>query len=70
MATKAAKVTACVLPEIRPQAADVIECVGLTVSILINSLYRQIIGTIVFRIHLQFLRSKQKIRWPQHSLMK
>lgn len=29
MAAKAAKVTACVLPEIRLQAADVVECVGL-----------------------------------------
>ena len=64
MAAKAAKVTACVLPEIRLQAADVVECVVLFVSILIDSLYSQIIGTVVFRIHLQILRSKQKIRWP------
>ncbi len=45
MATKTANVTARVHPEIKKQAEDVLEQLGIPVSVLIDSLYRQIILT-------------------------
>ncbi len=45
MATKTANVTARVLPEIKQQAECVLEKLGIPVSVLIDSLYRQIIMT-------------------------
>lgn len=45
MATKSATVTARVQPEIKKQAEDVLERIGLPVSVLIDTLYRQIIMT-------------------------
>ena len=45
MATKPANVTARVHPEIKQQAEQVLEQLGIPVSVLIDSLYRQIIMT-------------------------
>jgi len=45
MATKTANVTARVHPEIKYQAEKVLEQLGIPVSVLIDSLYRQIIMT-------------------------
>ncbi len=45
MATKSANVTARVQPEIKQQAEAVLERIGLPVSVLIDTLYRQIIMT-------------------------
>lgn len=45
MATKTANVTARVQPEIKKQAEEVLEQLGIPVSVLIDSLYRQIILT-------------------------
>lgn len=45
MATKSATVTARVQPEIKRQAEAILERLGLPVSVLIDTLYRQIIMT-------------------------
>ena len=45
MASKTANVMVRVQPEIKRQAEDVLERLGVPVSVLINSLYRQIIMT-------------------------
>lgn len=45
MAVKTANVTARVQPEIKQQAEDILERLGVPVSVLIDSLYRQIIMT-------------------------
>ena len=45
MATKSANVTARIQPEIKRQAEAVLNRIGLPVSVLIDTLYRQIIMT-------------------------
>lgn len=45
MATKTANVTARVSPEIKEQAESVLNSLGIPVSVLIDTLYRQIIMT-------------------------
>lgn len=45
MAVKSANVTARIQPEIKQQAEAVLERIGLPVSVLIDTLYRQIIMT-------------------------
>ena len=45
MATKTANVVARVQPEIKKQAEAVLEKIGIPVSVLIDTLYRQIIMT-------------------------
>jgi addiction module RelB/DinJ family antitoxin len=45
MASKTANVTARVQPEIKQQAEDILERLGIPVSVLVDSLYRQIIMT-------------------------
>ena len=45
MSTKTANVTARIQPEIKQQAEKVLEQLGIPVSVLIDSLYRQIIMT-------------------------
>ena len=45
MATKSANVTARVQPEFKRQAEAVLDKIGLPVSVLIDTLYRQIIMT-------------------------
>lgn len=45
MATKTANVTARIQPEIKEQAEAVLDKIGIPVSVLIDTLYRQIIMT-------------------------
>lgn len=45
MSTKTANVTARIQPEIKQQAEKILEQLGIPVSVLIDSLYRQIIMT-------------------------
>ena len=45
MATKSANVTARIQPEIKRQAEAVLDRIGMPVSVLIDTLYRQIIMT-------------------------
>lgn len=45
MASKTANVTARIQPEIKVQAEAVLEKIGIPVSVLIDTLYRQIIMT-------------------------
>ena len=45
MATKTANVTARVQPEIKMQAEEILDKIGMPVSVLIDTLYRQIIMT-------------------------
>lgn len=45
MATKTANVTARIQPEIKAQAEAVLDKIGIPVSVLIDTLYRQIIMT-------------------------
>lgn len=45
MATKSANVTARIQPEIKRQAEEILDRLGLPVSVLIDTLYRQIIMT-------------------------
>ena len=45
MAAKSANVTARIKPEIKRQAEVILEQIGLPVSVLIDTLYRQIIMT-------------------------
>ena len=45
MATKTANVTARVQPEIKQRAEEILDRLGIPVSVLIDSLYRQIIMT-------------------------
>ena len=45
MATKTANVTARVQPEIKEQAEEILTKLGLPVSVVIDTLYRQIIMT-------------------------
>ncbi|MBQ1289272.1 MAG: type II toxin-antitoxin system RelB/DinJ family antitoxin [Erysipelotrichaceae bacterium] len=45
MATKTANVVARVRPEIKEQAEAILERIGIPVSVLIDTLYRQIIMT-------------------------
>ena len=45
MATKSANVTARIQPEIKQQAEAILSEIGLPVSVLIDTLYRQIIMT-------------------------
>ncbi len=45
MAAKTANVTARVQPEIKQQAEGILEALGIPVSVLIDTLYRQIIMT-------------------------
>ena len=44
-ATKSANVTARVQPEIKRQAEEILDKIGLPVSVLVDTLYRQIIMT-------------------------
>ncbi len=45
MATKTANVTARIQPEIKAQAEAILDRIGIPVSVLIDTLYRQIIMT-------------------------
>ena len=73
MATKTANVTARVHPEVKRQAEEVLEQLGIPVSVLIDSLYRQIIMTnsIPYSFSLPTLQTRDTMTDAQfHSMMK
>ncbi len=71
MATKTANVTARVHPEIKKQAEDVLEQLGIPVSVLIDSLYRQIILTnsIPYSFSLPALQTRDTMTDAQFNTM-
>ncbi len=71
MATKSANVTARVQPEIKRQAEAVLERIGLPVSVLIDTLYRQIImtGSVPFTLAIPKLPTRDSLTDVQFSAM-
>ena len=71
MATKTANVTARVHPEIKQQAEEVLEQLGIPVSVLIDSLYRQIIMTnsIPYAFAVPTLQSRDAMTDAQFNTM-
>lgn len=71
MATKTANVTARVHPEIKEQAEQVLEQLGIPVSVLIDSLYRQIIMTnsIPYSFALPALQTRDTMTDAQFNTM-
>lgn len=63
MAIKSARVTARIQPEIKRQAEAVLEQLGLPVSVLINTLYRQIIitGSVPFTFAVPKVPTKESL---------
>lgn len=73
MAFKTATVTARVQPEIKQQAEEILEHLGIPVSVLIDSLYRQIIMTnsIPYSFRIPSLQTKDSIPEERfHAMMK
>ena len=71
MATKSANVTARVQPEIKRQAETVLEKIGLPVSVLIDTLYRQIImtGGVPYSLTVPNLPTRDSMTDEQFNLM-
>lgn len=71
MAIKTANVTARIHPEVKKQAEEVLEKLGVPVSVLIDSLYRQIIITnsIPYSFSLPPLQSRDSMTDEQFNLM-
>ncbi len=71
MATKTANVTARVHPEIKRQAEAVLEQLGIPVSVLIDSLYRQIVMTnsIPYSFAVPVLQTRDTITDTQFNTM-
>ena len=71
MATKSANVTARVQPEIKRQAEAVLEKIGLPVSVLIDTLYRQIImtGGVPYSLIVPNLPTRDSMTDEQFNLM-
>ena len=71
MATKSANVTARVQPEIKRQAEAVLDKIGLPVSVLIDTLYRQIImtGGVPYSLTVPRLPARDSMTDAQFSLM-
>ncbi len=71
MATKSANVTARVQPEIKRQAEAVLERIGLPVSVLIDTLYRQIImtGGVPFSLSVPKLPTRDSLTDGQFNAM-
>ena len=71
MATKSANVTARVQPEIKRQAEAVLERIGLPVSVLIDTLYRQIImtGSVPFTLAVPKLPTRDSLTDVQFDAM-
>lgn len=71
MATKTANVTARVQPEIKEQAEEVLAKLGIPVSVLIDSLYRQIIMTnsIPYSFSLPTLQTRDTMTDAQFNTM-
>lgn len=71
MATKSANVTARVQPEIKQQAEAVLDRIGLPVSVLIDTLYRQIImtGGVPYSLTVPKLPTRDSLTDEQFSTM-
>jgi len=71
MATKSATVTARVQPEIKRQAEAVLDRIGLPVSVLIDTLYRQIImtGSVPFALAVPKLPTRDSLTDAQFDTM-
>lgn len=71
MAMKTANVTARVHPEIKQQAEEVLEQLGIPVSVLIDSLYRQIIMTnsIPYSFSVPYLHTRDTMTDTQFNSM-
>ena len=71
MATKSANVTARVQPEIKEQAEAILEQIGLPVSVLIDTLYRQIImtGGVPYSLTVPKLPAKDSMTDEQFNAM-
>ena len=71
MATKSANVTARVQPEIKRQAEAVLERIGLPVSVLIDTLYRQIImtGGVPYSLTVPSLPTRDSMSDEQFNVM-
>ena len=71
MATKTANVTARVQPEIKQKAEEILDRLGVPVSVLIDSLYRQIIMTnsIPYSFSIPTLPTRDSITAEQFDVM-
>ena len=71
MATKTANVTARVQPEIKEKAEAVLEQIGIPVSVLIDTLYRQIImtGGVPYSLSVPKLRTLDDMSAEQFDAM-
>ena len=71
MAIKSANVTARVQPEIKRQAEKILEQLGLPVSVLIDTLYRQIImtGSVPFTLAVPKLPTRDSLTEDQFNAM-
>lgn len=71
MATKSANVTARVQPEIKQQAEAILAELGLPVSVLIDTLYRQIIltGGVPYSLSIPKLPTRDTITDQQFDAM-
>ena len=71
MATKTANVTARVHPQIKKQAEDILDQLGIPVSVLIDSLYRQIIMTnsIPYSFSVPALQTRDSMTDAQFDIM-
>lgn len=71
MATKTANVTARVQPEIKQKAEEILDRLGVPVSVLIDSLYRQIIMTnsIPYSFSIPSLPTRDSITAEQFDAM-
>ena len=71
MATKSANVTARVQPEIKRQAEAILDRIGLPVSVLIDTLYRQIImtGGVPYALSVPNLSTRDSLTDEQFNTM-
>ncbi len=71
MTTKSANVTARVQPEVKRQAEAVLQQLGLPVSVLIDTLYRQIImtGGVPFSLTVPKLPARDSLSEAQFDAM-
>ena len=71
MATKSANVTARVQPEIKRQAEAVLDKLGLPASVLIDTLYRQIImtGGVPYSLTVPSLPARDSMTDEQFNIM-
>ncbi len=71
MATKTANVTARIQPEIKEKAEEVLDKIGLPVSVLIDTLYRQIImtGGVPYSLTVPSLPTRNTMTDAQFNIM-